>query len=217
MNLSEKTVERLLLCRRELLKYRFIDKPHIFSNDLARILNIKPEQLRQDFLTAGVSAGSNRNGYDVNLLIEEIEEKVALKQMKKVAFIGDASLVDVYKNFIDSGLIEFQITAIFSFNPENKSLHNIPCFTFDKMTEIIPKLNIEIVIVAACAELVKDIVDSLSLCNIKGIINLSSENILPGKEMVVENFDLLSAIEKVNFRLNFNEELKKFKSKAKKL
>ena len=127
------------------------------------------------------------------------------------------SLVDVYKNFIDSGLIEFQITAIFSFNPENKSLHNIPCFTFDKMTEIIPKLNIEIVIVAACAELVKDIVDSLSLCNIKGIINLSSENILPGKEMVVENFDLLSAIEKVNFRLNFNEELKKFKSKAKKL
>ncbi len=216
MNLSEKTVERLLLCRRELLKYRFIHKPHIFSNDLARILNIKPEQLRQDFLAAKISAGSNRNGYDVNLLIEEIEEKVALKKMKKVAFIGDASLVDVYKNFIDSNLIEFKLEAIFSFNPNNKSEHNILCFTFDKMVEIINNFNIEIVIIAACAELVKDVVDSLLLCNIKGIINLSSQNILPVNGIIIENFDLLSAIEKVNFQINFNEELENIKAKTKK-
>jgi redox-sensing transcriptional repressor len=179
MNLSEKTVERLLRCRRELLKYQFVDKPHVFSNDLARILNIRPEQLRQDLMSTGIAAGSNRNGYDVNALIKAIEDKTGLDKMRKIAFIGDVSLVDVYKTFTDSGLIEFNIDAIFNFSIPVQSHHGVPCYTLDKMPEIIPQSKIEIVVVAVCADLVRDVVDTLLLCGIKGIVNLSSEYILP--------------------------------------
>lgn len=217
MTLSEKTVERLLRCRRELLKYQFVDKPHVFSNDLARILNIRPEQLRQDLMSTGISAGSNRNGYDVNLLIKAIEEKTGLNNMRKTAFIGDVSLVDVYKTFTDSGLIEFSIDAIFNFSIPFQSHHGVPCYTLDKMPEIIPLNKIEIAVVAVCAELVRDVVDTLLLCGIKGIVNLSSEYILPISGIQVENYDLLSAMEKVNFMIKRETELEEIitKNKAK--
>ncbi len=213
MSLSEKTVERLIRCRRELLKYQYMDKPHVFSNDLARVLNIRPEQLRQDLMATGIVAGSNRNGYDVNKLIVAIEEKTALSQLSKVAFIGDGALVDVYKSFIDSGLIEFSIEAIFSFTITKECHNNIPCYTLNRMPEVIESKGVEIAVVAVCADLVKEVVDILQLCGIKGIVNLSSEFILPLPGIQVENYDLLSAIEKVNFLIKKDFELEQLKHK----
>jgi len=207
MSLSEKTVERLIHCRRELLKYQYMDKPHVFSNDLARVLNIKPEQLRQDLMSTGIVAGSNRSGYDVNKLIAAIEEKTNLNNISKVAFIGDVSLVDVYKNFIDSGFIEFNIAAIFSFSSDKKSHHGIPCYTIEKMPDIINEENIEIAILAVCPDLTHEIADALLLCGVKGIINLSSETITPTPGIQVENYDLLSAVEKINFLIKKDQEI----------
>lgn len=213
MSLSDKTVERLIHCRRELLKYQYMDKPHVFSNDLARVLNIRPEQLRQDLMATGIVAGSNRNGYDVNKLIAAIEEKTCLAQLSKVAFIGDGALVDVYKSFIDSGLIEFKIEAIFSFTLAKVMHNDIPCYTLDRMPEVIESQGIEIAVVAVCADLVKEVVDTLQLCEIKGIVNLSSEFILPLPGIQVENYDLLSAIERVNFLIKKDFEIEQLKHK----
>lgn len=213
MSLSEKTVERLIRCRRELLKYQYMEKPHVFSNDLARVLNIKPEQLRQDLMATGIVAGSNRSGYDVNKLIAAIEEKTNLDNISKVAFIGDVSLVDVYKNFIDSGFIEFNISAIFSFSAEKESHHGIPCYTLEKMPDIINEKNIEIAVLAVCPELTQEVADALLLCGIKGIVNLSSETITPTPGIQIENYDLLSAIEKVNFLIKKDEEIELIKNK----
>ncbi len=213
MSLSEKTVERLIRCRRELLKYQYMEKPHVFSNDLARVLNIKPEQLRQDLMATGIVAGSNRSGYDVNKLIAAIEEKTNLDNISKVAFIGDVSLVDVYKNFIDSGFIEFNISAIFSFSAEKESHHGIPCYTLEKMPDIINDKNIEIAVLAVCPELTQEMADALLLCGIKGIVNLSSETITPTPGIQIENYDLLSAIEKVNFLIKKDEEIELIKNK----
>jgi len=194
-----------------------MEKPHVFSNDLARVLNIKPEQLRQDLMSTGIVAGSNRSGYDVNKLIAAIEEKTNLNNISKVAFIGDVSLVDVYKNFIDSGFIEFNIAAIFSFSSEKQSHHGIPCYTIEKMPEIINEEKIEIAILAVCPDLTQEIADALLLCGVKGIINLSSETITPTPGIQVENYDILSAIEKVNFLIKKDQEIEAIitKNKAK--
>jgi NADH/NAD ratio-sensing transcriptional regulator Rex len=83
------------------------------------------------------------------------------------------------------------------------------------MPEIIPQKNIEIAVVAVCADLVRDVVDTLLLCGIKGTVNLSSEYILPIPGVQVENYDLLSAMEKVNFMIKRETELEEIISKNK--
>jgi redox-sensing transcriptional repressor len=208
-NISEKTVERLIRCRRELLKYQYLDKPHVFSSDLARMLNIRPEQLRQDIMSIGVVSGNNRKGYDVNNLIKAIEESIKIDEFSKVAFIGDPVLVSLFKNFIENNFLEFNIDVIFNFSQDKDSYDEIPCYSLDKMPAIIKENNIEIAIVAVDADLIADIVDTLRLNEIKGIVNLTSEIIKPEKGMFVENYDLLSIVEKLNFTIKTDYRLKK--------
>jgi redox-sensing transcriptional repressor len=207
MNLSEKTVERLIRCRRELLKYQYLEKPHVFSNDLARVLNIRPEQLRQDLMATGIVAGSNRNGYDVNKLIAAIEAKTDLQKIGNTAFIGDVKLVDVFKNFIDSDFFDFEISAVFSFTAQENTHLGVPWYSMEKMPEIITNSNIEIAIVGVCPDFAQELVDTLLLCGIKGIINLTSENILPVPGIRVENYDILAVIEKINFLMKRDQEI----------
>ncbi len=209
INLSEKTVERLIKCRRELLKYQYLEKPHVFSSDLARILNIRPEQLRQDLMSMGVVLGNNRKGYDVNRLIKAIEKTVQIEEFSKVAFIGEPSLVAIFKNFIENNFLEFKIEAIFNFVQEKEIYDMIPCYSLDKLPEIIKKQNIEIVIIAVCPDLASEIADSLLLYGIKGIVNLSSEIIKPVRGLFVENYDLLSVVEKLNFNIKNDFKFKK--------
>ena len=201
INLSERTVERLIKCRRELLKYQYLDKPHVFSSDLARILNIKPEQLRQDLMATGIVSGNNRKGYDVNKLIDAIEKTVNIEDFSKIAFFGDPALFEMFQGFIETNFLEFTVEVIFNFTQCKDIYGGIPCFSLDKMSEVMQEKNIEIAIVAVCPELIPDIVDSLVLNGIKGIVNLSSEIINPVKGLFVENYDLLSIVEKLNFNI----------------
>ena len=200
-SISIKTVERLIRCRRELLKYKYVDKPHVFSSDLARILNIKPEQLRQDIMSTGIASGNSRKGYDVNRLILAIEDKIKFKEFSKVAFVGDAKLLNMFEGLIESTFVKFNIAAIFSFIKESDFYNEIPCYSLDKMLNVIKKDNIEIAIIAVSADMAFDIADSLQLCGIKGIINLTSENLNRISGVVVENHDLISVVEKINFIL----------------
>jgi len=208
-NLSERTVERLIKCRRELLKYQYLDKPHVFSSDLARILNIRPEQLRQDLMATGVVSGNNRKGYDVNKLIEAIEAIVKIDDFGKLAFIGDPVLFEMFQSFIENNFLEFKVEAIFNFTQAKDLYGEIPCYSLDKMPGVMQEKSIEIAIVAVCADLVPDIVDSLMLYGVKGIVNLSTEIINPVKGLFVENYDLLSVIEKLNFNIRNDFRLKK--------
>ncbi|PLX14229.1 MAG: redox-sensing transcriptional repressor Rex, partial [Marinilabiliales bacterium] len=60
-----RTVERLSKYRRMLRQYEFLEEPHIFSHDLARIMQITPEQVRRDLMLIGVK-GNDIRGYNVN-------------------------------------------------------------------------------------------------------------------------------------------------------
>jgi len=199
MDLPDKTVERLIRCKRELLKFQYVDKPHVFSSDLARILNIKPEQLRQDLMATGISSGSNRKGYDVNKLIEAIDEKIQLKELSKIAFFGESHFVDLFQSFIECRFTNFEIEAIFSFTKTEDFRNGIPCYSMEKISDIIKEKNIEIAIIAVCPEFIVEIAESLLLYDIKGIINLTLENLPPMPGVFVENCDILSTVEKLNY------------------
>jgi len=199
MDLPDKTVERLIRCKRELLKFQYVDKPHVFSSDLARILNIKPEQLRQDLMATGISSGSNRKGYDVNKLIKAIDEKIQLKKLSKIAFFGEAHLVDIFQSFIECRFTHFEIEAIFSFTKTEDFRNGIPCYSMDKISDVIKEKNIEIAIITVCPEFIVEIAESLLLYDIKGIINLTLENLPPMPGVFVENCDILSTVEKLNY------------------
>ena len=73
--LPKKTVERLSKYRRILGKYRNLEEPHIYSHDLARMLNITSAQVRRDIMLIGFN-GNHRKGYNVKELVDLIGEKI---------------------------------------------------------------------------------------------------------------------------------------------
>ena len=72
---TEKTVERLSLCRRVLITRKDQEKSFIFSHEIADLLHINPVQVRRDLMLMGIT-GSPSKGYNIEKLIGKISKKI---------------------------------------------------------------------------------------------------------------------------------------------
>jgi redox-sensing transcriptional repressor len=71
MKLPGKTIERLSQYRRMLLNCSGTGKTHIYSHELADMLNLTAVQVRRDIMLMGYST-SLKKGYDIQELIDVI-------------------------------------------------------------------------------------------------------------------------------------------------
>lgn len=202
MKLTKKAVERLSRYRRELLKYRYLDKPHIVSSDLARILDLSPEQVRQDLMLTSFTAETKKKGYDINELIECISQTIDPDNIVNVVFIGKSSLIKVVESYIEEGGSKLNIEAIFDFTISEKYIEGIPCYSIDKLDEVVKNSNIELAVLAISSEFATEIADVLIINGIKGILNLTSVNLGNPSGVIIENYDIISSLEKLSYFIN---------------
>ena len=76
MKLPATTVARLSKYRRMLSRIDD-ENTHIFSHDLANLLNLTPEQVRRDLMLVGLT-GNHRKGYNIRELVDFIVEELEL-------------------------------------------------------------------------------------------------------------------------------------------
>ncbi|HNX86927.1 MAG TPA: redox-sensing transcriptional repressor Rex [Bacteroidales bacterium] len=206
-NLPHKTVERLSQYRRALLMILSKEKTHVFSHEIAQMLHITPVQVRRDLMLIGYS-GNLRKGYDIRELIELIGRIIDSEKGQRVAVVGLGNLGKAMISYFKGKRSKLAIIAAFDINPEkiNRVYDGVACYHINQLTDIIRQNNITIGIVAVPSEQAPEIAETMILAGVKGILNFTAKPLNVPAYVYLEEYDMITSLEKVAFFAKKNDE-----------
>ena len=204
--LPDKTVERLSQYRRNLLNCAAGGKTHIFSHEIANMLHITSVQVRRDIMLIGYK-GTLRKGYDVQELINLIGEIIDSQFGQKVAVIGVGNLGRAIISYFKGKRNKLQIVAAFDTSADkiDRVYAGVHCYHYDQMSEIIKKENISIGIITVPASEAAKVAEALVISGIKGILNFTPSPVNVSPHVFLEEFDMITSLEKVAYFVKKNE------------
>ena len=199
-NLPHKTIERLSQYRRALLLVHASGQTHIFSHEIAKIIHITPVQVRRDIMLIGYT-GTLRKGYNIKELIDLIGEIIDSETGLNVCVVGVGNLGRALINYFSGRRTRLSIVAAFDNNPAKigKKYSGVICYDIAQIAEIVKKENIRIGIMAVPAEQGQATADMLVKAGIKGILNYAPKPVLVPKDVYLEEYDMVTSLEKVAF------------------
>lgn len=205
--LPHKTVERLSQYRRSLLLIVSNEKTHVFSHEIAQMLHITPVQVRRDLMLIGYS-GNLRKGYDIKELIEMIGNIIDTENGQRVAVVGLGNLGKAFISYFKGKRTKLTMVAAFDINPDkiDKIYDGVPCYHIDRISEIIKKEGITIGIITVPAEQAPGIAEKLVVAGVKGILNYSPKPLNVSPYVYLEEYDMITSLEKVAFFAKRNDE-----------
>ena len=208
--LPEKTIERLSQYRRSLYNCLDIGKTHIFSHELADLHNITAVQVRRDIMFIGYST-SNRKGYDVNELIQVISKIIDPQEVLNVAVIGFGNLGRAISTYFIGKRPHLNLVAMFDLDPKKigNRIGEVECYSIDRMREIIISKNISIGILTVPTYSAQDMAKALTQAGIKGILNFTSVILNVPDHIYLEEYDMITSIEKIAYFVKNQRKKKK--------
>jgi len=205
--LPHKTIERLSQYRRALLLCLNNGKTHIFSHEIAKIQHITPVQVRRDLMLIGYS-GTLRKGYNIEQLIDLIGLIIDSQEGIKVAVVGMGNLGRAISRYFSGKRHKLSIVAGFDNNPDKigTTMTGIPCYSIDDMDRIIRENNIEIGIITVPGSQAAETATRLVKTGIKGILNYTPNPINVPDHVYLEEYDMITSLEKVAFYVKISDE-----------
>ncbi|NLO52405.1 MAG: redox-sensing transcriptional repressor Rex [Bacteroidales bacterium] len=205
MHLPDKTVERLSQYRRSLLVTLNSGKSFIFSHEIAQLLHITPVQVRRDIMLIGYS-GTLRKGYDVKELIELIGSIIDTESGQQVCIMGLGNLGKAILKYFGGKRPKLKIVAAFDVNPEKTAqlYAGIPVFHIDLLQQKVAELNISIGIITVPVDKAAETAEHLVQAGIKGILNFSSKPLNLPNHVYLEEYDVITSLEKVAYHTKRN-------------
>lgn len=206
-NLPHKTIERLSQYRRALLICLDNGKTHIFSHEIASIQHITPVQVRRDLMLIGYS-GTLRKGYNIEDLIEVISNIIDDEDGIKAAVVGMGNLGRALLKYIRGKRHKLEVVAGFDTSEEKigNQYKGITCYSLDDLDKIVKEKDIKLAILTVPAEYSMDVADKLVKAGIKGILNYTPKPIRVPDEVYLEEYDMITTLEKVAFYIKMHQE-----------
>jgi redox-sensing transcriptional repressor len=200
MNLPEKTIERLSQYRRTLLNCQANGQTHIFSHDLAALLNITAVQVRRDIMFLGYSS-VQRKGYDIMDLVSVIGTLLDDNEVLNVAVVGIGHLGTAITAYFRGKRAKLDIVAAFDIDPAKigKTIAGVKCYPKEELSEVFKTLNISIGIITVPPENASDVAEKLVNAGVKGILNFTTVPLNVSPQVYLEEFDMVTSLEKVAY------------------
>lgn len=205
--LPEKTVERLSKYRRALNNALYEGKTRIYSHEIAALLNITAVQVRRDIMFIGYTS-TQRKGYDIKNLITVISKIIDTHEPLNVAVVGYGNLGKAITTYFIGNRPKLNLVAAFDIDPKKVGsvVNSIKCYSIDRLREIISKHDISVAILTVPAPAAKEMAKILIQTGIKGILNFTTVNLHVPEEIVLEEYDMITSLEKVAYFVKNNPE-----------
>ncbi len=206
MKLPPRTIERLSKYRRLLTEYMHIKEAHIFSHNLAQLLNITPEQVRRDLMLIGLT-GNHRKGYNIDALVDLIGKTIDSYEPHNIAIIGIGNLGRAVTAFIRKSGSRLRIVASFDIDPLKigQKIAGVHCYPVGDIEKMIKKLDISIAILTVPPDAAKGIAGILTDSGIKGILNLTSVHLDLPEHIYLKDYDIITSLEEIGFFIKSKE------------
>ena len=198
--LPEKTVERLSEYRRTLYNCLDEGKTHIFSHEIAEMHDITAVQVRRDIMFIGYST-SNRKGYNIEELIRVISKMIDPADSLNVAVIGLGNLGKAVSTYFIGKRPLLNLAATFDLDPKKigSTIQGVECYSIERLREIITSKDIAIAILTVPVYSAKDMAKELIQAGIRGILNFTTINLSVPENIYLEEYDMITSIEKVAY------------------
>jgi redox-sensing transcriptional repressor len=173
-DLPEATVARLPEYLRALHNLGESGADTVSSEGLAAAAGVNSAKLRKDLSHLG-SYGTRGVGYDVALLIEQIEFVLGLDQRRAVGLVGVGNLGHAlagYDGFVSRG---FKIVALFDADPDKvgEQIHGLTVRHIDELPKIASEENVAIGVIATPAGAAQAVADDLVAAGVTSILNFA--------------------------------------------
>ena len=203
MKVPEPTLRRLpwYLSNVKLLKQK--GERFVSSTQISKEINIDASQIAKDLSYVDIS-GRTRVGYEVDLLIQVLEDFLGFTNLHKAYLFGVGSLGGALLR--DSGLSHFglQIVGAFDINPNlvGTTVEGIPIYHTDEFEERRAKDGVKIGVLTVPINIAQDITDKMVAGGIQAVWNFTPFRIRVPEDIVVQNTSMYAHLAVMFNRLN---------------
>jgi len=198
--IPRKTIYRLSLYLRCLLRLRTNEIETVSSEALSKAAGVKPTQLRKDLAYFG-QFGTRGLGYSVTTLTEVMTEVLGTAKLQPVILIGIGNLGSAllrYSGFQKEG---FEIIGAFDAQPELANQRNVPMKirSSDELSRFIHKHQVKMAILSVPGSSAQHVVNKLVQAGIQAILNFSPLILEVPESVTVNNVDLAMELENLSY------------------
>lgn len=176
---------------------------YVSSTQISKQINIDASQIAKDLSYVDI-AGRTRVGYDIDLLIQVLEDFLGFTNIHKAYLFGVGSLGGALLR--DSGLSHFglQIVGAFDVNPDlvGTKINGIPIYHSDDFEQRMKQDGVNIGVLTVPIAIAQEISDKMIAGGIKAIWNFTPFRIRVPENIVVQNTSLYAHLAVMFNRLN---------------
>lgn len=177
----------------------------ISSHELARLVQVTPSTVRQDFFTYLDNKGKSRVGYDVRQLRGTLMTLLGLANSTKIVILGRGKLGRALVGYKEFQKINITFTAYFDNDKRKigKTQDGIPVYHISELKSYLAKhLDVRMAILAVPAEVAQDVATYAEKCGIEAIWNFSPVLLNVREEVVVHNEYIGESLYNLIYELN---------------
>lgn len=162
---------------------------YVSSTQIAKKINVSPTQIAKDLSYVNIS-GKTRVGYEIDQLIDVLEEFLGFRSSHKAVLFGVGSLGAAL--LADSGLEQYGLKILAGFDIKddivNTKINNIPVYHADEFIERNRKtIKAEIGVLTVPADIAQQTADYLIEGGVRGIWNFTPFRIRVPEGVVLQN------------------------------
>ena len=209
MEISDRVVQRLteyLSILKEVRKY----EDGINSIELSKIMDTTSAQVRKDLSTFG-EFGVRGKGYDIDKLIEIIEDILGINKVNDLIVVGYGKMGEMITSNSKVMGKGFRIVGVFDNDPQKIDQEisgNLKIQNVDEVEDFIKNLSnkVETAILSVVKGQAQTAAEKLVKNGIKAILNMTTYKLELPKNVVVVNMDISAKLQELNFwRINLEE------------
>ena len=209
MEISDRVVQRLteyLSILKEVRKY----EDGINSIELSKIMDTTSAQVRKDLSTFG-EFGVRGKGYDIDKLIEIIEDILGINKVNDLIVVGYGKMGEMITSNSKVLGKGFRIVGVFDNDPkkiDQEISGNLKIQNVEKVEEFIKSSSniVETAILSVVKGQAQTAAEKLVKNGIKAILNMTTYKLELPKNIVVVNMDISANLQELNlWRINFEE------------
>lgn len=201
--ISELTTNRLSVYLRCLNELAASGVEAVSSKMMADQFNLNSAQIRKDLAYFG-EFGVRGVGYNVEELRNQLIKILGLTVKRKVAIVGLGNLGTALANYHGFSQGNFEVAGLFDDDPAKigkRTRAGLEIQSTRKLSEVIKRESIEIVIIAVTAAAAERVLDDVTNAGVRAVLNFAPVHLNPKAGVKVKNVDLTISLESLSYFL----------------
>lgn len=197
------TYNRMPLYLKALYSMREKGEKFVSSVALAEVVRDNPSVVKKDLSYAIRGVGKPKVGYEVEALIEDIEEFLGYNNTKEAILVGVGRLGQALMGY--EGFSKYGLNIVAGFDVDDniigKKINGKEILPTGKIASVIDKLKIKVAILATSKDKAQFMADLLVKSGIRAIWNFTPAHLILSEDIAVKNEDLAASFAILSMQL----------------